>query len=185
MKGMIFSAFLEMVEENYSMDLTDHIIEESNLASGGSYTTIGTYDHEEIITLVGHLSEHTNIPVSDLLKTFGRYMFAQLVRIHPYFIEGLENALDFLLQVDQYIHVEVRKLYPDAELPVINYEQPDENTLVMIYSSKRPFADLAEGMIGGCIHLFNENITVDREDTSEIPGTGARFTLHRQVSGNV
>ncbi len=185
MKGMVFSAFIEMVEERFSMDVSDQIIEESQLASGGAYTTIGTYDHGEIIALVGRLSAHSGIPESKLLIAFGEYLFPSLVKRHPFLLHGLDNAFDVMRKVDQYIHVEVRKLYPDAQLPVFNYEQPDENTLVMIYSSKRPFADLAEGMISGCIQYFDEHIAMERVDTGDEPGTSARFTMKKRVNGHV
>ena len=38
MKGIIFTEFLDMVEKKFSIETVDHIIEVSNLSSGGSYT---------------------------------------------------------------------------------------------------------------------------------------------------
>ena len=55
MKGIVFREFLEMVEEAFGMDVADQIIEESDLPSGGAYTSVATYDHHEILTLVGKL----------------------------------------------------------------------------------------------------------------------------------
>jgi Heme NO binding. len=182
MKGMVFSTFIEMVEEKFSIDTVDQIIEEANLQSGGAYTTIGTYDHGEIIELVGRLSQHTGIPGGELIKAFGEYLFGVLVGGHPQFLKGVEDAFQFLLQVDRYIHVEVRKLYPDAQLPKFTYEQPNPSTLIMNYSSERPFADLAEGMIVGCIRHFGHDITVTREDQGEAPGLASRFTMTKKVN---
>ncbi|MDF2837069.1 MAG: hypothetical protein K0Q63_2709, partial [Paenibacillus sp.] len=38
MKGMIYNAFLDMVEETFSPSLADDITVSANLPSGGSYT---------------------------------------------------------------------------------------------------------------------------------------------------
>ncbi len=52
MKGIVFTEFLEMVEEKFSPELADRIVEEAELPSGGVYTTVGTYNHGEMIKLV-------------------------------------------------------------------------------------------------------------------------------------
>ncbi|MNI28101.1 Heme NO binding protein [compost metagenome] len=175
MKGMVFSSFLEMVESKFSLKIADEIIEASELPSGGSYTTVGTYDHNEIIKLVIQLSARTSIPVSDLVRTFGEYLFSELLEMHPYFMEENSSAFEFLQKVDSYIHVEVRKLYPDAELPAFHYDTSIPGTLIMTYSSSRPFADLAEGLIIGCIAHYGEKIDIRRENLSD--GNSARFVL--------
>lgn len=180
MKGIVFTTFIEMVESKFSLEIADKIIVEADLPSGGSYTSVGTYDHGEIIQLVIKLHEQTGIPVADLVRTFGEYMFGQLVEMYPQFVEMNTTVFDFLRKVDSYIHVEVRKLYPDAELPGFEYETPEPGTLKMFYRSSRPFADLAEGLISGCIGHYGEHIKVMREDISDGAGTGACFTLKKQ-----
>ena len=47
MKGVVFTEFIEMVEDKFSADIADQIIEEADLPSGGVYTSVGTYDHAE------------------------------------------------------------------------------------------------------------------------------------------
>ncbi|QJD85402.1 heme NO-binding domain-containing protein [Cohnella herbarum] len=175
MKGMVFTSFLEMVENKFSLDLVDQIIEASHLPSGGSYTSVGTYHHNEMIELVVQLGERTGIPLPDLIRTFGEYLFTQLIGMYPQFVQEHATAFSFLQKVDNYIHVEVRKLYPDAELPAFEYETSEPGTLVMIYRSSRPFADLAEGLILGCVQHYGEHIEIKREDLAE--GTATRFVL--------
>jgi hypothetical protein len=78
------------------------------------------------------------------------------------------------------VHVEVRKLYPDAELPTFDTSRTDDNTMVMVYRSTRPFADLARGLIEGCIVHYGEPVDVHMEDLSDEGRTHVRFTLRRQ-----
>ncbi|WP_232243034.1 heme NO-binding domain-containing protein [Paenibacillus sp. GSMTC-2017] len=172
---MVFTSFLEMVETKFSLKLVDEIIESADLQSGGSYTTVGTYDHHEMIKLVVQLNEKTGIPVADLVRTFGEYLFVQLLTMHPDFAVENSTVFEFLQKVDSYIHVEVRKLYPGAELPTFQYDTSISGMLIMTYSSSRPFADLAEGLINGCIAHYGESIEMKRINL--IDGTSARFEL--------
>lgn len=70
--------------------------------------------------------------------------------------------MEFLPQVDGYVHLEVRKLYPDAELPSFSCTTPEPGTMVMTYRSKTNLPDLAEGLILGCIDHFGDSVSVKR-----------------------
>lgn len=182
MKGMVFTEFLEMVEDVFSPDVADSIITKAALPSGGVYTAVGTYHHDEMVALVTHLSTATKTPVPDLLKAFGRHLFGRFAKSYPQFFEGKADAFAFLSGVEDYIHVEVRKLYPDAELPSFSYQRPAADTLVMTYRSKRPFADLAEGLIQGCFAHFGEDVGIARATLAAEPETCVEFSLVRRVA---
>ncbi|MCP4964259.1 MAG: hypothetical protein GY926_03390 [bacterium] len=67
MKGVVFTEFVEMVEEKFSPEIAERIIESSDLPSQGIYTAVGTYGHTEMLQLVTRLSEETGIEVPDLV----------------------------------------------------------------------------------------------------------------------
>lgn len=163
MKGIIFSEFLEMVEQRFGLETLDHIIETSDLASGGSYTAVGTYHHGEMVALVSSLSEKSGISVSDLLKAYGTYQFKRFTILYPSFFKGVQSAFEFLEGLENYIHPEVKKLYPDAELPSFETERLHENTLRMVYQSERHLEDFAEGLILGCLQHFDEQAHISKE----------------------
>ena len=56
MKGMMFSEFVEWVERTWSEEVADTMIDGTALPSGGAYTSVGTYDHGELVALVVTLS---------------------------------------------------------------------------------------------------------------------------------
>jgi serine phosphatase RsbU (regulator of sigma subunit) len=180
MKGLVFTEFIEMVETTFSPEMAERIIEASDLESGGVYTTLGTYDYDEIVQLVTHLSRETGMPASDLQFAFGKHLFGYFVVNHPWAIEGAETAFDFLGHVHDYIHVEVRKLYPDAQLPRFDYESPQPNQLIMHYQSARPFADLAHGLIVGCVEHYGETIHLERVVFLQESGSSVYFRLLRE-----
>lgn len=169
MKGLVFTEFLELVDEKFSLETCERLIEMSNVPSGAVYTSVGTYDAQEMFTLVSGLSTLTGIPVPDLLKTFGRHLFKRFVSVFPVFFEGVESAMEFLPRVEDYVHVEVRKLYPDAELPSFSCATPAPGTMIMTYRSKNNLPDLAEGLILGCIDHFGGFLSVTRGTGHEDP----------------
>ncbi len=117
----------------------------------------------------------------DLLRTFGKHLFGRFVGSYPQFFEGVKSTFDFLTNIEGYIHVEVRKLYPDADLPTFEYDITEARRLTMVYRSTRPFAALAEGLILGCIEHFGERIDVQCDDLCEGQGMNVCFTLmHRE-----
>lgn len=180
MKGIVFTEFLEMVEKKFSPELADRIIVDSKLATDGAYTSVGTYDHQELMQLVARLGETTGIPVPDLVRTFGQHLFGRFVERYPQLFVGLKSTFRFLEGIEGYIHVEVRKLYPDAELPRFDCDTSQPGRLELTYRSDRPFADLAEGLMRGCIEHFGEPLELRREDLSAGRGTSARFILSRR-----
>jgi len=164
MKGIVFTEFLDMVEGAHGYEMVDELITKNDLPSGGIYTSIGTYDHREMVTLVTSLSQKTDTPVPSLLKSFGHYIFNTFEKGYPQFFDAATNAFDFLESIEQYIHVEVRKLYPDAELPRFETKRLSEDTLEMIYHSDRSMGDFALGLIEKTFERYKEAATISREN---------------------
>lgn len=177
MKGMVFTEFLEMVEETFSLQVVDQIIEASALPSGGSYTAVGSYDHREIVQLVLNLSKTTAIPVPDLLHSFGKRLFARFSVRYAHLLEYTPSAFAFLEKLESYVHAEVKKLYPDAELPTFECMHLPAGGMHLIYRSHRSMADLAHGLIEGCFHHFGEKVQIQREDHSAGQGALVHFIL--------
>lgn len=176
MKGIVFTEFIEMVEQRFSTSVAYRLLDECELSSGGAYTAVGTYDHRELVRLASKLSEISGLPLSALMKVFAEHLFGRFHVLYPVFFENVNSAFDFLTQVEDFIHPEVLKLYPDAELPRFETERPDRDTLVMTYHSTRHLGDLAQGLIEACIRHFGQPLQLRRED---LPGAGqaVRFTI--------
>ncbi len=183
MKGIVFTEFLEMVSGRFGEDAVDDIIEECELATGGAYTSVGTYDHRELVSLVQALSSRTGLPAPALVRAFGVYLFPRFATLYPRFFESTTGAFEFLSGIEQVIHAEVRKLYPDAELPRFEIERHISSELQMVYTSKHRFAELAEGLIEGCLSHFGETANITRENLPDSDGaTRVRFSLRRHVT---
>ena len=178
MKGVVFTEFLEMVEKKFGIDMVNDLLENSALSSGGVYSAVGTYDHAEMVTLVVELNKRSGIALPDLLKAFGGYLFQTFTTGYPAMFENASNGFDLLQSVDQEIHVEVLKLYPDAELPSFRTEMLDENVLQMDYRSDRAMGALAHGLIEACGEHYQENYKIEVIPQTE-DGKYVRFIIHK------
>ncbi len=176
MKGVVFVGFFELVEKEFGYEMVDKLIDSCNLDSDGIYTSVGTYDHSEMVQLVTKLSEFSGIGVPDLLNTYAKYFGKTHLRKYESFYQEATDTFSFLESIDGHIHVEVKKLYPEAELPKFSTNKLSDNKLELLYSSKRKMGDFAEGLILDTADYYNEKIEIQKKNIEE-DGSQVLFTI--------
>ncbi|MDG2279425.1 MAG: heme NO-binding domain-containing protein, partial [Flavicella sp.] len=137
MKGIVFTEFLDLVEEKFGLEMVDTIIEQSNLDSGGVYTSIGTYSFSEMLSLLQNLSANTSISIDNLLLVYAEHFFSVIEKNYPDMLAMYKDPIEMLSSIEHHIHVEVKKIYHDAELPTVDVLEKTDTKLVMIYKSSR------------------------------------------------
>lgn len=168
MLGIVFTEFMTMVEDRFSADILDDVLETPGLSTDGAYTTVGYYDHKDMVLMVVALSKAVDVPVDDLIEAFGRHLFSILAGKYPELIAGKLSSMDVLESIDSAVHREVIKLYPQAELPEFRCERHSLTHLTMHYRSKRPFSRLALGLIKGCGDYYSDSLDIKyHSDDSE------------------
>lgn len=176
MKGVVFTEYLEFIEDKFGYNIVDQLLSQTDLKSGGVYTAIGSYEFNEMVTLLIKTCELTNENPDNILRMFGRHVYYFFIKSYPAFFKSARSSFDLLSNLDDKIHPEVLKLYPDAELPKFETERMDETTLVMVYKSSRKMSDFAEGLMEACLNHFNEQGTIEKEQLDE-HGEICRFTI--------
>jgi hypothetical protein len=179
MKGLVFTYLLEFLEAEHGLVFVDRLLSETDLPSGGAYTVVGTYDASEMIALIGTLSRLTGQSPREVCILAGSALFPRLMESLVDDPAEYASAVSVIESLESIIHVHVRKLYPDAELPRFDTRRLDDDRLEVIYQSSRPFADLAEGLMRGCCDHFGENVEISR-DASENGAFEAKFLLVRR-----
>lgn len=177
MKGMMFTELLEFVEAQFGMDTVDEIIDRSGVT--GAYTQAGNYPHEEIVQLVVALGEVSGVAVDELQVVFGRHLFGRIAAIYGDMRDEFTTATELIARVDNVIHPNVQKLYPDAKLPTFTEVEHTDEVLVIDYLSDRPLAPLAKGLMFGAGDYYDEEIDVAIETLPEGSNARARFTITR------
>ncbi|MCP5151589.1 MAG: heme NO-binding domain-containing protein [Ectothiorhodospiraceae bacterium] len=148
MRGLVLTLLNQMVEERLGFEVWERALEVVRPSSGGVYTAGERYDDAELGALVAALADITALPADTLVTDLGRYTLAAFARMHPEHFRD-RSARELLLSVDRVIHIEVRKLHPDASLPAFEYETSDPDRLVMLYRSPRRMCAFAVGLVEG------------------------------------
>lgn len=178
MKGMIFTEFLDLVEDKFGLEMVDKIIENSNLESKGIYTSVGTYKFSEMLQLLKQLSSNTSISIDNLLLVYGEHFFSVLENNYHGFIATYKDPIEMLASIENHIHVEVKKIYPDAELPTFEVLKRDENSLIMLYKSSRAMHYFGLGLMNKTFEHFNASATIELEKIKE-DGTEVKFIINK------
>ncbi|WP_026933739.1 heme NO-binding domain-containing protein [Christiangramia echinicola] len=179
MKGIVFTEFLEMVEQEFGLEVVDKIITASQLPSEGIYTSVGTYDFFEMQNLLGNLSAETGIPINDLIYAYGLYFFQALTKHHRDIFNLYTSPIAMLASIENHIHVQVRKIYPGAELPTFKVLNQQEDFLEMMYFSERSMYMFAKALMEKTFEHYHENSKIEMEMIRE-DGSQVRFKIYKQ-----
>ncbi|MBI2707081.1 MAG: heme NO-binding domain-containing protein [Proteobacteria bacterium] len=160
MKGIVFTTLNDMVEEKFGLATWETLLDKVHPENKGIYTAGGTYKDAELVSYVMELSKLKKIEPAQLIEAFGIYFFPVLANKYPVFLPEGISFKEFMKNVDKIIHVEVNKLYSDAILPAMSYEEPSPNELVILYRSPRKLCALAVGLTKGAANHFNVPIAI-------------------------
>ena len=78
MQGSIFTAFSDMIIDKMGMEQWNELLEKTEPASQGIYTSGEQYEDSELVNMVVALSEKTGVEPETLIQAFGEYLFASL-----------------------------------------------------------------------------------------------------------
>lgn len=160
MKGVIFNLLEKVVTDEFGPDMWDDLIEDAGV--DGVYTSLGNYPDEDIEALLTAAAKRTGLSRADVLRWFGQRAMPILRELYPSLFEGHASSQEFVMSVNEIIHPEVRKLYPDAACPFFHIRRTGQDAISMRYESERRLLDLAHGFLDGAAQVYGDAIEVDR-----------------------
>jgi Haem-NO-binding len=182
MKGIVFVELLAMADHALGEDAVDGVIARCPLSSKGAYTAVGTYPSSELGQLVDGFSHASGDSIPALQRAFGHWMLRRFAATFPVFFEVQQDAFTMLESIENEVHAEVRKLYPDAELPTFDTVREGDDTLVMTYRSPRRLIDFCHGLIEECLVHFGEQASITCTDLSTAEMGVAEFRIVRKAA---
>lgn len=194
MKGVIFNSVAEAVIEFGGEQLWDDLLEKAGLT--GVYTSLGSYDDAELLTLVKVAADALGKTIEETTEFVGELVFPHLSGRHRNLIANHTSTVSLLCELNDVIHPEVLKLYPDAAVPDFQTLLVDGNHLQLLYRSDRQLPALAAGLIRGAANLYQEDVKIDiepREDgflfdlvftSNDGAAVGGQQTIEDAVTGS-
>lgn len=176
MKGIIFTEFMDLVEDKFGLETLNELLDA--VGDDGVYTTVGSYDHKKLVQLIVQLSKKTGIPAEDLQRVFGQSVFKNLHATLPKSssLDNCQTTFQFVRLVEDYIHIEVKKLYQEANPPKFDFISETETAMEFDYRSARCMAHVCLGLLEGCAAHFGESITVEMKNHDDL-GKDVRFKI--------
>lgn len=159
MKGVVFNLLEDCVRKAHGDDVWDELLERAGLE--GAYTSLATYPDCQLGAIVGAASETLGIPADDVVHWFAVQAAGIFAERFPTFFTPHTTTRSFLGALNDIIHPEVRKLYPQAETPRFELETHADGRLVMHYFSKRQLCRFAAGLVVGSAPRFGERATIE------------------------
>ena len=131
-----------------------------------------------MLQLLQNLSNNTGVTIDDLLLVYGEHFFSVLQTSYPGLLATYKDPLEMLSSIEDHIHIEVIKIYHDAELPTFIVEEKTENSLTMIYKSSRSMHHFGLGLMNKTFEYFDSTATIVLEMIKE-DGTEVRFIINK------
>lgn len=160
MKGIIFTNFADFISDSFGLVAWQNILDDTALDEDGCYVGTMTYPDNEFMMLFISACTHCQRDAVQMQLEFGRWLFPILLAKSPAEVKLIDNLIEFLFSIDTLIHVEVKKLDPEAHTPSLHCTQLDEKTVCLDYLSSRGMGYFAQGLIEGASSHFNETTTI-------------------------
>lgn len=181
MKGIVFNLLEEVVTHAHGEHVWDSLLDAAEL--GGSYTSLGSYQDEQMEKLVNAAANALSVPPREVLRWFGQQAMPRLAQRYPRFFDGHHSTRPFVVSVNSIIHPEVRKLYPGADVPFFGFSDAPDGALLMEYRSPRKLCALAQGFVEGAATHFHETVAVEHLACMHDGDAECRIRLAFSVDG--
>jgi hypothetical protein len=153
MKGALFVHMIEFAQSELGEVNAEGEIQRLGLESGGAYTATGRYPFAEFERLHDAFAKAMQIDGTAFSRRVGQHILPLLVARRTIPLET--HPFDFLEQVHDVIHQDVRKLYHDSNPPSVRVAAREgEHRLVLRYESPRPMASLCRSMLEATMDMF-------------------------------
>lgn len=178
MKGILFREFLDLLEKEFGMETLDSVLTLAGpmLSTNGAYTTVGTYPHQELLSLIEATLSITSANLDNMLNVYAEGLMQSFERSHPSFFSAHKDLVSFLLNVEGQMHAGVRKLYADAKPPTLDVSQIDDSSLKLCYRSLRPLSIVVQPLVRAAAKRYKTGIQLEQVEVSS-DGTYSEHTL--------
>jgi hypothetical protein len=159
MKGIIFNLLEDMVVAQCGMQVWNDLLAK-HAPSDRVYLSAKSYAETELFSIVQDVALRLNLPMQDVVKAFGRFLFGGLASRHTDVVQRFSDFTELVMGIHDVIHMEVNKLYHEPSLPTISGRMVSNKQIELIYSSPRKLCYCAEGLLFGAAEHFKQSIAI-------------------------
>lgn len=160
MKGVVFVELLELLDDRFSMEFTEKVIEVARVPSAGAYNALGQFDHRELLALMEAYESCSHDNPTPIYRELGQRLVTRCITEFPTLFRTDSCLSDTLGHMESLMHMDDLLVDQSSELPEIKLEQVTERQLVLDYFYDPRLADFTIGLIHGCAeyHKLESNV---------------------------
>jgi hypothetical protein len=161
MYGLVNQAIQGLVVDNFGEDNWKAIKQKAGVTED-AFLSNEIYDDSITFNLAVSASEVLNIPLADVLKTFGKYWIIKVgnEKYGPLMKSGGDNFIDFIVNLPNF-HSRVMLIYSDIKPPEFIVEKIKDSQLKLhYYSTRQGLTDFMFGLIQGLGELYQTPIDI-------------------------
>lgn len=162
MYGIVNKAIQGLVTENFGEEAWEKIKETSGVQID-SFLSSEAYPDETTYKLAGAASEVLDIPLKQVLITFGEYWVLKTGKesYGALMDAGGSNLKEFLINLPSF-HSRVMLIYPNLKPPEFKITHIQDKSLHLhYYSTRLGFEDFLVGLLQGLAKMFDTEIHVE------------------------
>lgn len=180
MHGLIFVTWEKFLAEQFGVPLLESYREMIGETAATAPLVNRVYGDDDLLHGVGVASQITRLPVSKLLRMYGRYFIINGItsRLCCYLLERVHSGQELLLTM-RAAHAQLRRT-PDALTPpLFDYETglTTPGVLTLIYDSHRRLCPILLGSIEGAAERFGEEAQVVERTCMQRGDAVCRFEI--------
>ncbi len=183
MKGLVFNLLEDFIVEGWGEEAYEQIFAECPLKTKGPFVGPGTYPDSDLVAIAQVGAAKLGVSLDDALVAFGKFSFPRLAAKVPKLMRHQRDAKRFLMSIDSVIHVEVRKLFPEAITPRFTCVDTGEDELQIRYESKRGLCRFMEGLLQGVAEHFETDIAFEQTACMHRGAAHCQFALRFSSPG--
>ena len=195
MKGSVFREFAKMVEQNFGKEMFDDLVEDCDLANGGSYTSVGYYDDQELLALLLALGRRTKMTFPEVLHAFGKFLVPSYLAKYELSRDAYAGFFDFLDDLARHWRAETMSLYPSFPHPKFEINFIDNQTISVLFQTVStasqpmpPVSLVVPGILGvleGVVDYYGASAKVELADGDQLGEREAVFKIRLDVEGGI
>jgi len=156
MHGIILKTLKDYVVEQHDIETWEEVQAQAG-REGEMYVAVTTYDEEVTVDLLEATLDVTNTSMESFMYDWGVWIIEPIIDVYgSAYVEPDWDGLDLLTQIEA-IHTQLRqRRMGEMTPPVLRIEEIDDETLKIVYGSKRQWCQWIPGLITGVGDYYDE-----------------------------
>ncbi len=168
MKGTIVIALQDLVKNKFGQENWTDILKKSNLPEDNVFYSHYDIDDKIVMTLLQNTCEVLNMTLEQTAEVYGNYWMNEYApkKYFAFFVRK-KTAKEFLLEMNR-LHSKITNKIKNARPPKFEFEELEDNKIIMSYYSARNLELIWIGLIKGVGTYFNEDIKIKKLGRSKV-----------------